>query len=82
VTASAATAAALVCLVVHQLGVVRDIKPDDVRFYRMHSPVDGADLDNLIVVPCDLSDSEMLKRWLQHLRQRDEELCPGCFPWR
>ena len=71
---------AMVCLVVHQMGVVRDVKREDVHFYQAHSRVDGSDLKNLIEFPCDLSDNQALDRWRDSLRWDQDEHNPRGFP--
>ena len=60
-----------VCLVAHQAGVIRDVSRADIDKYPA-----------AVTFPCSMDDDAMLYAYGQEIRQQQERLCPGCFPWR
>ena len=77
------TAVALVCLFVNHVGVVRNVKPEDMHLYWLHG---NPSYMNRIEFPCNKTDNEALILWNTHIHQGQNEACPHCYPndapWR
>jgi hypothetical protein len=77
----AKTAAALVCIVVHQAGPIGPIPASDIPLYTAsgpnHNRAPFADYER---VGCDQSQNDMLREYLGEIRRRQNERCPACFP--
>ena len=63
------TATTLVCIVVHQVGVVRNV-PNDLTMY-----------PNSVTFPCVLDDNQALNYYNFKIRLMQKDLCEDCFPW-
>jgi hypothetical protein len=60
-----------VCLVAHQVGVVRDVPRNTVSSYT-----------NYVTFPCSMTDNAALDYYNVEVWRQQQQLCPGCFPWK
>jgi hypothetical protein len=63
------TTVTLVCLVAHQVGVVRDVPSDTIHTY-----------PQAVVFPCTLNDNQGLDYYLREIKRQQDEECPRCYP--
>jgi hypothetical protein len=61
------TAVTLICVVVHQVGVVRNLPSDQLNLY-----------PNSIVFPCILDDEQALVYYNAKIKTMQLDLCPDC----
>jgi hypothetical protein len=65
------TVVTLVCIVAHQIGVVRAVPASQI-----------IDYPNAVVFPCSLDDNQALDYYNREIYRQQQQECPGCFPWK